>query len=116
RRPQRPAENSSGRRLATIPRHHIPLWPTQGIVVSLSHRSPDRLGIIPCVLLSREVGVPEASGNDLRDKVALVVGGTQNMGLAIAEEVAGRGANVVVSFGHDEQGAAAAGKRRGAGG
>ena len=55
--------------------------------------------------------MPEASGNDLRDKVALVVGGTQNMGLAIAEEVAGRGANVVVSFGHDEQAAAAAVKR-----
>jgi 3-oxoacyl-[acyl-carrier protein] reductase len=48
---------------------------------------------------------------DLREQVALVVGGTQNMGLAIAEELARRGAAVVISYAHDEQAASTAVKR-----
>jgi 3-oxoacyl-[acyl-carrier protein] reductase len=52
-----------------------------------------------------------AGVKDLLGKVALVVGGTQNMGLAIAEGLAGRGAAVVVSYGHDERAATAAVER-----
>jgi 3-oxoacyl-[acyl-carrier protein] reductase len=55
--------------------------------------------------------VPGTVEKDLLGKVALVVGGTQNMGLAIAEELAGRGAAVVVSYGHDDRAAAAAVER-----
>ncbi len=55
--------------------------------------------------------VSGASDQDLREKVALVVGGTQNMGLAVAEELAGRGAAVVVSYAHDGQAASEAEQR-----
>src|SRR5438046_9795556 len=48
---------------------------------------------------------------DLHDKVALVVGGTQNMGFAIAEELARWGAAMVVTYAHDEQAASNAVKR-----
>jgi 3-oxoacyl-[acyl-carrier protein] reductase len=48
---------------------------------------------------------------ELHDKVALVVGGTQNMGFAIAEELASLGATMVVSYAHDEQAASNAVKR-----
>jgi len=47
----------------------------------------------------------------LHGKVALVVGGTQNMGFAIAEELARWGATMVVSYAHDEQAASNAVKR-----
>src|SRR5260370_41179125 len=48
---------------------------------------------------------------ELHDKVALVVGGTQNMGFAISEELASLGATMVVSYAHDEQAASNAVKR-----
>ncbi|MCX4096882.1 SDR family oxidoreductase [Nocardia sp. alder85J] len=39
---------------------------------------------------------------DLEGRVALVVGGSRNMGAAIAEEVAKRGATVVISYSSDD--------------
>lgn len=55
------------------------------------------------------VSVP--SGHDLADKVAVVVGGTKNMGLAVSDELARRGAVVVASYGRDDDAAAAAVKQ-----
>lgn len=51
---------------------------------------------------------------DLTGKVALVVGGTANMGLDFARNFAARGAAVVVTYGHNEEAAAEAAAQLGA--
>lgn len=47
-----------------------------------------------------------AAGSDLTGKVALVVGGTRNMGAAFAEDLAARGATVVITYAGDDAAAA----------
>lgn len=45
-------------------------------------------------------------GRDLAGRVALVVGGSRNMGAAFAEDLAARGATVVISYAGDDDAAA----------
>ena len=41
--------------------------------------------------------------NTLKNKTALVKGGSRSIGAAIAEKLASLGANVVITFNHSEQ-------------
>jgi len=42
--------------------------------------------------------MPDSQPRDLAGKVALVIGGSRNQGAAIAENIASRGADTVISY------------------